>query len=253
MNAIEKALALLMAFQENQSVWGVRELSARFGFSPATVQRILQPLKAYGFVEQDPTTRRYRLGHVYFGFLHALQSAFPLTQAAMPHMQQLLSQTQETVHLNVIDGEERLCIDTLESFQHLKASMPIGSRSPLHAGASSKCLLAFSNRAFIDSYLQHTEFKAVTAHTIVDRTTLEVELQTIRNTGYAVSLSERNPGLGSISAPVFNHKGLLLGAISLAIPEIRYNDHPHRSSCLSCILAAAGQLSREMGYQGKHP
>lgn len=71
----------------------------------------------------------------------------------------------------------------LESFQHLRASMPIGSRSPLYAGASSKRLLAFSERSFIDRYLKGTALKAVTAHTIADPGGFMEELQTIRQWG----------------------------------------------------------------------
>ena len=65
-NSIEKALRILLAFQTEHPSWGVRELSAHLGFSPATVQRALQTLKAYGFVNQDPDTRQYRLGNVFF-------------------------------------------------------------------------------------------------------------------------------------------------------------------------------------------
>lgn len=251
MNAVEKALEILIAFQSDHPTWGVRELSAHLGFSPATVQRILQSLKGYGFVQQDQATRHYRLGHIYFNFLHTLQSAFPVKRSATPHMQRLLSQTRETVHLNVIDGHERICIDTLESFQPLKASMPVGSRSPLHAGASSKCLLAYSSRTFLDTYLQRAKLKALTDSTITEKTKLETEIQHIRSTGYALSLEERNPGIGSISAPVFDHKGLLVGAISLAIPEIRFRDAEHRSFCLTGILKATADLSRELGYRAQ--
>jgi len=53
-NSIEKALMVLMVFREGQPSWGVRELSAHLGFSPSTIQRILQILKAYGFIRQDP-------------------------------------------------------------------------------------------------------------------------------------------------------------------------------------------------------
>jgi DNA-binding IclR family transcriptional regulator len=252
MNSVEKALAILAAFQVHHPTWGVRELSSHLEFSPATVQRILQSLKTHGFVQQDPISRHYRLGTIYFTFLHTLQSAFPVTKAATPHMQRLLSQTQETVHLNVIDGQERICIGTLESFQPLKASMPIGSRSPLYAGASSKCLLACSGPAFVDAYLHQIVLAPITAQTIIDPSLLKAELQSIRAKGFALSLAERNPGLGSISAPIFNHQGLLVGAISLAIPEIRYNDQKHRCFCLRRLLEAALNLSSEMGYRQVH-
>jgi DNA-binding IclR family transcriptional regulator len=152
------------------------------------------------------------------------------------------------VHLNVIDGMQRLCIETLESLQFLKASMPIGSRSPLYAGASSKCLLAFSSPDFIDSYLRKAELAPLTEDTIRDKMALLAELEQVRVQGYAASLGERNPGLGSLSAPIFNHRGILQAALSLAIPEIRYAQEPHRRFCLTQLLQAAEAISRAMGF-----
>ena len=104
LNSVEKALKVLLSFQAEQPFWGVRELGAYLGFSPATVQRILQTLKAYSFVDQDAQTRQYRLGNIYYKFLHALQCTYPFAQMAMTFMQLLWAQTQETVHLNIIEG-----------------------------------------------------------------------------------------------------------------------------------------------------
>jgi DNA-binding IclR family transcriptional regulator len=247
-NSVEKALKILLAFHRSQPLWGVRELSAQLGFSPATVQRALQVLKNYGFVDQDPETRQYRLGCVYYHFLDTLQSSFPLTRVAVPFMKQLSTATQETVHLNVIDGQERVCIDHIESPQHLRASMPIGNRSPLHAGASSKCLLAFSTDEFIEQYLANAALVALTADTIVDKNQLQTELSQIRFQGYALSLGERTVGLGSLSAPVLNHNTTILAAVSLAIPELRFNNQPHRETCLAALRRVAGDLSRAMGH-----
>ncbi|MGI9569081.1 MAG: IclR family transcriptional regulator, partial [Desulfobulbia bacterium] len=143
-NSIEKALHILLAFGVEHSVWGVRELSHHLNLSPSTVQRILKTLKEYGFVDQDSESRLYRLGPVCFRFLGILQSAYPISRTAIHFMEKLQAKTQETVHLNVIDGFERVCIEHVESSQYLKASMPVGNRSPLYAGASSKCLLSFS-------------------------------------------------------------------------------------------------------------
>ena len=132
-NSIEKALFILKSFNVDHPSWGVRELASHLGFSPPTIQRLLQTLKEHAFIDQDPKTRQYRLGNIYFQFVHTLQSVHPITQVALPFLHQLLSKTQETVHLNVIDGMERFCVDNIESSQSLKASMPIGSRSPLYA------------------------------------------------------------------------------------------------------------------------
>lgn len=249
-NAVEKALRILRAFTADHPMWGVRELSGHLGFSPATVQRLLQTLRSQGFVDQDPQTRHYRLGSVYYSFLHALQSGLPVGRAAVPFMKQLLSRTRETVHLNVIDDKQRLCIETLESAQALKASMPIGSRSPLHAGASSKCLLAFSPPEFVESFLAKEPLPKITENTITDRERLRAELELIRSQGYAASLAETIPGLGSLSAPVLNHRRVLLAAVSLAVPENRFRDEKHRQHCLMEVLRAVAEISKVMGYQG---
>ena len=248
-NSIEKALNILLAFQADRPLWGVRSLADNLGFSPATVQRILNHLKAYDFVDQDPESRQYRLGNIYFQFLHTLQSTYPFTRTAVVFMQRLLSQTKETVHLNVIQNMERVCIDNIESPQNLKATMPVGSRSPLYAGASSKCLLAFSPPPFRERYLKRVKLKPVTENTITDIQKLYDELATIGRQGYAASLGEHNPGLGSLSAPVRDHRGMLLASLSLAIPEVRFKDNEYRRRCLKALVKTAEDFSKTMGYQ----
>jgi IclR family KDG regulon transcriptional repressor len=249
-NSVEKALRVLMAFNDTHPFWGVRQLSAHLGFSPATVQRLLQTLKNYDFIAQTNDTSQYRLGNIYYSFLHTLQSSAPITRAAVPYMEELLCVTQETVHLNVIDGNERVCIDTLESMQHLKASMPIGNRSPLYAGASSKCLLSFSPVVFRRGYLDTVHLVPVTGNTIIDKAALEQEIQVIREKGYAQSLGERSNGLGSLSTPIHDHRGILVAALSLAIPEIRFRDKTHRAFCLENLCRITQKISNIMGYKG---
>ena len=248
LNSVEKALKILKSFQPERPYWGVRELSAHLGFSPATVQRILQTLKTQAFVDQDSQTRQYRLGNIYFSFIQTLQRIYPVTAVALPFMKQLLSRTQETVHLNVIEGDERVCIDNLESSQNLKGFMPIGSRSPLYAGASSKCLLAFSDIEFIEQYLKKVRLTAITKNTITETQKIRAEIIIIKKKGYALSLSERNEGLGSLSAPILNHKGVLLASMSLAIPELRFKDQNRRKNYIKELLQATRDLSAAMGY-----
>lgn len=247
-NAIEKALRILLTLKDERSSWGVRELSTHLGFNPATVLRILQILKTHNFVSQDTKSKKYHLGNIYFSFFQALQQTHPVNQSMLPYLEQLLERTKETVHFNIIQGNERICINSLESRRLLKGSMPIGERSPLYAGASSKCLLAFSGNIFIEEYLNVTELSAITDNTILNKTQLRLELDTIKKLGYASSIGERSPGLGSLSAPVWNFKGELVGCISLAIPELRFKDYDHRKFCIDALLEVTAMVSGSMGH-----
>jgi IclR family KDG regulon transcriptional repressor len=253
LNSIQKALHIIMAFSAERPLWGVRELSARLGFSPSTVQRILVTLKEYAFVDQDTETRQYRLGNVYFQILHVLQSTYPVARMARAFMKDLASRTLETVYLNVIDGFERLCVDSIESPQRVRASMPIGERSPLHAGASAKCLLAFSSQDFIDKYLNEVRLVPLTERTTVDPDVLRRQFRSYQQQGYASTLGERTPGLAVISAPVLDHSGMLVASISLALPELRYHDKEHWEHCREILLEITASLSRTFGYFGPDP
>lgn len=252
LNAIEKALEIMLKFQENKRSWGIRELSGQLGFSPATVQRILTSLKSYGFVRQDAKTRQYYIGNVFYRFLENLNNSNNLTGIGRRFMEEVAEKTLETVHLNIVQGNLRICIDTIESPKVLKAGMPIGNQSPLYAGASAKCLLAFSGDQFKNDYFNAVTLTPVTENTIVDPEALHGELKKIRAQGYAVSLGERTPGLGSLSAPVFDYKGRILASLSLAIPEIRLRQEDHLSLCISILTDAAQSFSKAMGLQTPH-
>ncbi|MEA2014434.1 MAG: IclR family transcriptional regulator [Thermodesulfobacteriota bacterium] len=250
-NSIEKALMILTVFREGQPSWGVRELSTHLGFSPSTIQRILQILKTYGFIRQDPNTRLYSLGNIYLSFFRALQNNYPITRIAMPLMKRLLSRTGETIHLNIIDTDciSRICISSLESTQELKATMPVGNKAPLYAGATSKCLLAFSSQDFIDKYLAKVKLEPLTNNTIVEIEQLISELALIRERGYASSLGETLQGLGALSVPFFSfHQGMPVRATaSLAIPEVRFNNYDHRKMCIEELLLAGREFSEATG------
>ena len=247
LNSIEKALEIMLKFQDIKPSWGIRELSAELGFSPATVQRILQVLKSYEFVRQEAGTRQYFIGNIFYRFLENLNNSNNLARIGHKFMEEVASTTLETVHLNIIEGNLRICIDTIESPKVLKAGMPVGNQSPLYAGASAKCLLAFSTEEFQDNYFKTTRIEAVTENTIVQPDKLFEELYRIKEQGYAISLGERTPGLGSLSAPVFDYKGQILASLSLAIPEIRLKQKDHLKNCIDILTRAADSFSTAMG------
>ncbi|MCF8070189.1 MAG: IclR family transcriptional regulator [Desulfobacterales bacterium] len=242
LGSIEKALATLLSFQGEKQNWGVRELSTHTGLNPATVCRILKILENYEFIEQNAQNKKYHLGNSIHRFTNPLQNAGLIADAARPYMKRLLFQTQETVHLNVIEKMSRVCVEKFESTQKLKVSIAIGDRFPLHIDATSRCLLAFSSSDFIEDYLNYikqTPFIKTAASNIPK---LRIELKTIKTQGYASSLCEHTPGFGVISAPMINHKGTVVAAMSLAVPEIRFSNNDHLSHCKQKLIEAASSV-----------
>ena len=249
-SSLEKALDLLLLFNENRKLLGVNEMARLLGIPPSSVQRFVNVLKSKGFLSQDPQSRKYRLGTVFLKLAGFVKETLEIAKVAYPIMQRLSRETGETVHLNVIDGWDRVCIETIESTKPLMARMPVGHRSPLYSGASSKCLLAFSPREFIEEYLEKVKFEKISDNTITDKERFREELARIRSLGYAESFSERVRGLGALSAPVFDHTGRLVASLSLAIPEVRYRDERLRSAYIGKLVDAAKDISKLLGYKG---
>jgi DNA-binding IclR family transcriptional regulator len=92
----------------------------------------------------------------------------------------------------------------------------------------------------------------MTDNTIVDKEVLMAELKKIVLRGYAVSLGERTPGIGSVSAPVLDYRQRILASLSLAVPEIRTRDRAHFSRCITLLMDAAQAFSRAMGQSVTH-
>ncbi len=247
-SSLKKALRILLAFDENNAEMSISEISKLLGIPISTAHRLAQDLKEMGFLDQDNQTRKYRLGTVFLKLANTMKSNLSLIKTAYPYMKELARYTMETTHLNIRDGYERVCVETIESTQPLMARMTVGSRSPLYAGASSKCLLAFSSDEFIKEYLSKVELKPVTPNTITDKEKLMEEIERIRRTGYAVSLSERNLGLGALSAPIFDHDRNLVASLSLAIPEIRFRDEKLRKGYIEKLLAITSKISAAFGH-----
>jgi DNA-binding IclR family transcriptional regulator len=123
----------------------------------------------------------------------------------------------------------------------------LGRSFPLHAGGSSKAILAHLGAEEIDAYISNVALESLTESTITDPDRLLEDLAHIREFGYASSVNERQAGAASVAAPVFDHSGGPVAAISLCGPAERFQDEADEAAVL--IVAAGRRLSKLMGYQ----
>jgi DNA-binding IclR family transcriptional regulator len=165
-------------------------------------------------------------------------------------MEDLRKKTQESVSLYVPSGNERVLIERLDTSHFMRVVTQIGQRMPLYAGASGKVFLAFLPPQERDDVLQNLQLDRLTSKTIINKQDLRNELELIRKQGYAISHGERVEGVSSLSAPLFNFRNQVIGAISISGPSLRLSEEKI-TEFIEPIINATDHISQVMGNSSK--
>ncbi len=246
--AVERTAEVLKTFARADSqTLGVTEIAQELGISKAVVHRILNSLRIKGFIEVDPVSRRYLLGPTALAVGLAFLRHVDVRDLARPVLRDLSEKTQETATLSIRSGWHRIYIDQVTPPREVKMTVPLGRSFPLHAGSSSKVLLAYLPGDEIDEYLSTVDLEPLTDLTITDPYQLLDELAEIRSKGFAVSMGERQSGAGSVAVPILEHSGRPIASTSLCGPVERFRKEAEEAATL--IVEAGKRLSRQMGYR----
>jgi DNA-binding IclR family transcriptional regulator len=238
---------VLKQFLSREPTIGVSELARRLGLGKSTVHRLLQSLAAEGLVEQDPGTGGYRLGLPVFELGEAVRSHLDLHAACGPVLVSLREQTGESSQVGVLDGREVVYIERLESSYTLRLFTETGRRVPVHCTSSGKVLLAFLPEPRRAAVLTGHELVALTPQTITDPDAFVAELSAVRRRGWADAVNEREVGVASVAAPIRDHTGTVVAAISIGAPTARLPAVQRRR--MAGLVREAGEaVSRRLGW-----
>jgi DNA-binding IclR family transcriptional regulator len=246
--SLHHALLVLESFLEpTRAVQGVSGISNKLGLNKSRVFRILTTLEQRGFVEQDPDSKQYRLGLRLLTFGAVVQSRFEIAQVATPFVDELAVETGETIHVGVLSGREAVCVAKRESAHSVRLYAEIGRRSPLHAGGVPKVLLAYMPPKERVQVIRLAPLPRITDRTIVDPDCLEKVLDQILRDGYHVAVGDLDEDVHSIAAPIRDHSGRVVAAISIAGPSHRFPPDKIRH-CVDLVCTAARGISNGLGY-----
>lgn len=248
LTTVTNAARLLKQFRTREDSIGVSELARRLGLGKSGVHRLLVTLVAEGLLEQDPRTGGYRLGIVMFELGEAVRVHLDLHAAAGPVLAHLRDQTGESSQVGVLDGDEVVYVDRLESAHSLRLMYDTGRRVPSHCTSSGKVLLAHLPEPAREAVLARPR-RRLTPHTIVDPDALRVELATVRARGWAEAVDEREIGVASLAAPVRDVHGDVVAAVSIGAPVARFGAVPRRR-IVGALVEAGEAISRRLGW---HP
>jgi IclR family transcriptional regulator, KDG regulon repressor len=237
---------LLRHLAQNPGWHGVRALGADLALSPSTVYRLLDALVRGGFAQHDESTGRYAIGAGAVQLGLAALASLDLTTAAPQTLQALVAETGESVFLAVLDEGSVVYVMKQEGRFAIRTTAMLGSRRPAYCTALGKTFLAFMPADEARAVVERHGMAALTGRTITDLPTLWEELSRVRLLGYAVDREEIEDGLTCIAAPVRDHTGRQVAAVSVAGPTARVLPHEER---LGRRLVAAGlEISQALGF-----
>lgn len=202
---------------------GLSELARRAKLDKATARRLLVALAAHRLIEQEPASRRYRLGAGLSRLARIRDANFPFARVAMPVMKALAAQTGETVHLSEFSAGALLTVHVELSAKANRVNVNAGQILPLHGTASGLAVLASMQPAVLRSCLDKP-LEAFTAHTLTDRGELTEQVRLTASRGYSRSAQGYEDGVHSIAAAILGSDGHAIGALSIASPVSRVDD-----------------------------
>ena len=218
--SLRKGLDVLFLLSDLDRL-GVRQIAERVRMPVSTAYRLIRTLARAGALEQDPATRKYRLGLRLLALEASILRHLDVRRIALPYMNALAERWNETVLLTLRNEFQGVCIEAVESSEPLRVAPTRGQVLPLHAGALEKAILAFLPRAEIDQYLKSGRLVRLRQETITDPDLLTQELARIRKRGYATSTQEVYKGARGIAAPIFDNTGMVIGSLGISGPTSR--------------------------------
>lgn len=245
--SVDRALQILEVFSEKRKELGVTEIANILDIHKSTVFGLLATLENRGYLEQNPESGKYRLGLKLFELGNLVQAGMDLRETAAPIISRLVEEYGETVHLVICEKGEVVYIDKKESDDSaFRILSYVGRRLPMYCTGVGKCLLAYLPEETVNLVLEK-ELVPFTPNTITDPEKLRAELQEIKSKGYAFDFEEIEMGLRCVAAPIKNHKGEVIAAISLSGPSIRMDDKRMQELVVP-VKESALEISRKLGY-----
>lgn len=243
--ALATGMRTLELLVSSHSPLGVTDIAEQLDLDKANAHRTLAALVRLGYVEQDPSTRRYGATVKVVELARSILDSRDLTVVAAPHLKSLWAASGENTHMAVLAGDHVVYVSGLNGSTLLSANTAIGQSGPLHCTATGKSIVAHLPRGTTGALIGSIDFESFTPRTLADATAYEKELDKVRVTGYAMDDREYHPGVRCIAAPVFGIGGVM-ASLGISAPADRL-DNDRLRIIAPLVVDTAGRISRELG------
>lgn len=247
-HSLAKGLEVLRCFNRDKASLSLTELADRMGWNKATAFRFVFTLQQLGYLEQDPRTKRYRLGvkvlDLGFGYLNSMG----LTERAAPYLEELFRQTGQPTHMAILDGADIVYVARRSDRRLTVINLYVGSRLPAYCTSMGKVLLAYRPWEEVQRIMAGVIMQQHTPNTITSMDRLRSALEQIRQAGYGMTDQELELGVRSAAAPIWDSSGQVIAAINISTSVARVDLDTLHTQLVPQLLQTAERISAAMGY-----
>ena len=245
--AVIRALDILELFLDRPRL-SAREIAERLGLPRTTVHELLVTLVARSYLISVPGQPvQFRLGMPLFQLGAAFAGQLDLVREAKDVAQDVAAACDEAVHVAVLDGTDVIYLVKVDSTHPVRMVSAVGRGLPAHCTAVGKILLSSLDPTALDALLPD-HLPGMTPDSITDPDRLRVELDRVRAAGVAVDDGESDSAVRCVGAPVRDHTGMTVAAMSISAPIIRWTPTAH-TDWTQLVREGAAALSTRLGYR----
>jgi DNA-binding IclR family transcriptional regulator len=245
--SIVRVTQIINLIADHNNSCTLAEISQTLSLNKSTVHGLVSTLKQMEFLEQNPITGAYQLGIKLFELGQSYLSHIDIRTIVHPQLVELCKKFEETCHLAILNGTEVIYLDKIDSPKSVGIISHIGGRNPSYATGVGKALLADLDNQAIFELFGNMPLKKLTSRTITNIPDLIHSLDKVRKNGFALDIGEIEIDLCCIAAPIKNHEGKTIAAISISAPKTHFSKI-RIQEITQAILEKKKCISKKLGY-----
>jgi DNA-binding IclR family transcriptional regulator len=244
--SVERAIRILNALSRSHDAGlSLGQLSKEISINSSTTHHLLGTMMQEQVVEQDPHTKTYRLGIHLIELGNAALSSTGLARIARPYLEKLWLDTGKSISLLLFHGLMRSCILNSNTREMLSVRPALLEIDTLHATGSGKLALAYLPEKELENFLHQAKLTRFTSATITSAEKLVVDLERIRQQGFACDDEEHGEGVSCIATPIRDASRRVVGCFDLVFPLFNISDEK-KQEWIKASLDCAHELEQKM-------
>ena len=242
--SLERGLAVIKAFGADAPELRLSDVARATGLTRAAARRFLLTLVRLGYVRQDGTSFSLRPRVLELGY--AYLSALSLPEVAMPHMETLVADVNESSSIAVLDELDIIYVARVPTQRIMTITIAVGTRLPAYATSMGRVLLAGLEDDDLEDRLDRIELERLTPTTVADHYALREQVDRAREAGWSMVDQELEQGVRSASVPIRDATGAVVAAMNVSVHASRMTMQALRREVVPKLLRTAEAIENDL-------